>query len=89
MKFLSIPGHNNTEVIKMAKNQTRTIQDHNNFMKKLKIEVATDLNLLGNIKENNDHYRGDVSCRDNGHQGGPIGGEMVKRMINYSKQNLS
>lgn len=58
------------------------------FLKKLKIEVATDLGLLQNIKENNDHYRGDVPSKYNGAQGGPIGGQMVKRMIDYTQKNL-
>lgn len=60
----------------------------NSKLNKLKIEVATELGLLQNIKENNDHYKGDVSCRDNGKSGGPIGGQMVKRMIDYAKNNI-
>ncbi|MDD3766123.1 MAG: alpha/beta-type small acid-soluble spore protein [Eubacteriales bacterium] len=53
-------------------------------MQKLKFECAADLGLTQYCKENNDHYKGDLTARENGQQGGPIGGEMVKRMIaNY------
>lgn len=68
---------------------TQSDQKQKEFMKKLKIEVATELGLLQNIKENNDHYKGDVPAKYNGAQGGPIGGEMVKRMIKSVEQRMS
>ncbi len=46
-----------------------------------KMEVAKEIGHLQYVKENNDHYKGDLPAKENGHQGGPIGGEMVKRMI--------
>jgi len=60
----------------------------NSKLNKLKIEVATELGLLQNIKENNDHFKGNATCRENGLTGGPIGGNMVKKMIDYAKNNL-
>ncbi len=57
-------------------------------MTKFKMEVASELGLSQNIKENNDHYKGDVSAKANGQQGGPIGGEMVKRMIRQYEDNM-
>jgi hypothetical protein len=48
---------------------------------KFKIECASELGIAQYCKENNDEYKGDLPARVNGHQGGPIGGEMVKRMI--------
>lgn len=72
----------------MTSNQDINEKQRKEFLKKLKVEVATDLNLLPNIKENNDHYRGNISSKENGAQGGPIGGEMVKRMINFAENNL-
>ena len=68
---------------------TQNEQAKKEFLKQLKVEVATELGLLQNIKENNDHYRGDVPAKYNGAQGGPIGGEMVKRMIKFSQNNMS
>lgn len=52
-----------------------------------KMEVAKDLGRLDFVKENNDHYKGDLSAKQNGSEGGPIGGEMVKRMIANFENN--
>ncbi len=57
-------------------------------MQQLKFECAKDLGLTQFVKENNDHYKGDLTAKENGSQGGPIGGEMVKRMI-ASYENMS
>jgi len=54
-------------------------------MTRFKLEVAEDMGLLQYCKENNDHYKGDKTARQNGSEGGPIGGEMVRRMINSYK----
>ncbi|MBR0277374.1 MAG: alpha/beta-type small acid-soluble spore protein [Clostridia bacterium] len=54
-------------------------------MTKFKLEVAEEIGRLQFCKENNDHYKGDQTARQNGMEGGPIGGEMVKRMINSYK----
>lgn len=51
-----------------------------------KMECAQDIGQLQYVKENNDHYKGDLPSKVNGAQGGPIGGEMVKRMIAMAKQ---
>lgn len=51
-------------------------------LNQLKMECAADLGRLDFVKENNDHYKGDLTAKQNGSEGGPIGGEMVKRMIN-------
>ncbi|MCG8501168.1 MAG: alpha/beta-type small acid-soluble spore protein [Firmicutes bacterium] len=57
-------------------------------LNQFKMEVANELGLSQNIKENNDHYKGDVPSKVNGQQGGPIGGEMVKRMIRTYEQQM-
>ena len=57
-------------------------------MAKLKMECANDLGLTDFVKENNDHYKGDLTAKQNGTEGGPIGGEMVKRMIKMSQENF-
>ena len=51
-----------------------------------KFECANELGIAQYCKENNDEYKGDLPSRVNGQQGGPIGGEMVKRMIAMAKQ---
>lgn len=57
-------------------------------MTKFKLEVAEEMGRLQYCKENNDHYKGDLTARQNGQEGGPIGGEMVKRMITSYEQGL-
>ena len=47
---------------------------------RFKNEVASSLNI--NLKQG---YNGDLTSRD----AGSIGGEMVKRMIQYAEQNMS
>ena len=64
------------------------VPDSYDALNKFKIEVASELGLSQNIKENNDHYKGDVPSRVNGQQGGPIGGEMVKRMVQMYEQQM-
>jgi hypothetical protein len=56
---------------------------------KFKIECAQEIGHLQYIKENNDHYKGDVSAKVNGSEGGPIGGQMVKRMIQMAENMIS
>ncbi|SMC50573.1 alpha/beta-type small acid-soluble spore protein [Papillibacter cinnamivorans] len=59
-------------------------------LNKLKMEAAREIGRLQYVKENNDHYKGDLPSRVNGEQGGPIGGQMVKKMISaYESQDLT
>ena len=57
-------------------------------LNQLKMECAADLGRLDFVKENNDHYKGDLTAKQNGSEGGPIGGEMVKRMIRMQMENM-
>lgn len=57
-------------------------------MNKLKMECAEELGRTQFIKENNDHYKGDVTSKQNGSEGGPIGGLMVKKMIELAQKNM-
>lgn len=54
-------------------------------LNRLKIEAAKEIGMEQFIKENNDHYKGDLPSKTNGSQGGPIGGQMVKMMIQSEK----
>lgn len=58
-------------------------------LKKLKMEAANEIGMLQYVKENNDHYKGDLPSKVNGAQGGPIGGQMVKKMIQAEQSKLS
>jgi len=55
----------------------------------LKMEAAHELGRLQYVKENNDHYKGDLPSRTNGEQGGPIGGRMVKKMIASMESDIT
>jgi small acid-soluble spore protein D (minor alpha/beta-type SASP) len=55
---------------------------------KFKMECAEEIGHLQYVKENNDHFKGDLPSRINGEQGGPIGGQMVKRMIEMASSQL-
>lgn len=57
-------------------------------LKQLKMEAANEIGRLQYVKENNDHYKGDLPSKVNGAQGGPIGGQMVKKMIQAEEGKL-
>lgn len=57
-------------------------------LKNLKMEAAAEIGMTQFVKENNDHYKGDLSSKLNGSQGGPIGGRMVKKMIQSVEQGI-
>ena len=52
------------------------------------MECAKEIGMEQFVKENNDHYKGDLTSAQNGHEGGPIGGQMVKRMIAIAEHQL-
>ena len=58
-------------------------------LNKLKMEAANEIGMIQYVKENNDHYKGDLPSKINGQQGGPIGGQMVKKMIQSVEGTLS
>ncbi|MFZ7120802.1 MAG: small, acid-soluble spore protein, alpha/beta type [Eubacteriaceae bacterium] len=58
-------------------------------LRKLKLECAEEIGRLQYCKENNDHYKGDISAKQNGSEGGPIGGQMVKKMIEMQRSKYS
>jgi hypothetical protein len=53
------------------------------------MEAANEVGMTQYVKENNDHYKGDVPSKVNGQQGGPIGGRMVQKMIQAEENRLS
>lgn len=57
-------------------------------MTRFKMECAADIGRTQFTKEKNDHYKGDLTAKQNGSEGGPIGGEMVKRMIKMYEEKL-
>ncbi len=75
----------------MGKNYRKSrllVPESYDAMQKLKMEVAEELGRMQFVKENNDHYKGDLTARQNGSEGGPIGGGMVKKMIEHYQKGL-
>lgn len=74
----------------MSRNRSNRllIPEAYNALNKFKMECAEDIGRSQFVKENNDHYKGDVTAKQNGSEGGPIGGEMVKRMIKTYEEKL-
>ncbi len=74
----------------MSKNYRKSrllVPEAYDSINRFKLEVAEEMGLSQFCKENNDHYKGDLTARQNGNEGGPIGGEMVRRMIkSYEEQ---
>jgi hypothetical protein len=64
------------------------VSESRDALDKFKLEVAKDLGRLQFTKEHNDHYKGNVTARQNGSEGGPIGGEMVRRMIKKAEDDI-
>jgi hypothetical protein len=61
---------------------------NNPALSKLKMDCAQALGRTQFTKEKNDHYKGDLTSKQNGSEGGPIGGEMVRRMIKQYEEHL-
>lgn len=72
----------------MASRRTPLVPESRDALTKFKMECAQEIGHLQYVKENNDHYKGDVPARVNGLEGGPIGGQMVKRMIQMAESQL-
>ena len=72
----------------MAGYKTPLVPGAREALTRFKMECAQEIGRLQFVKENNDHYKGDVPCRVNGQQGGPIGGQMVKKMIEMAERQL-
>ena len=70
----------------MARRGTPLVPSKREALNRFKIECAKEIGYEQFVKENNDHYKGDLPSYINGKQGGPIGGQMVKRMIEMAEK---
>ena len=64
----------------MARSNRVAVPEAQQSLKNFKTEVANSMNITLN-----DGYNGDNSARD----AGRIGGQMVKRMIEYAERNMN
>ena len=72
----------------MSRPKTPLVEEKRPQLTQFKMECARQIGHEQYTKENNDHYKGDLPSRVNGQQGGPIGGQMVKKMIAQSKAGI-
>lgn len=72
----------------MSRPKTPLVPESRDALTKFKLECAKEIGYLQYVKENNDHYKGDLPSKINGQQGGPIGGQMVKRMIEMAQKQM-
>lgn len=72
----------------MSNPKTPLVPSSREALTRFKLECAEEIGMTQYVKENNDHYKGDLPSKVNGQQGGPIGGQMVKRMIEMAEKQL-
>ena len=72
----------------MSRPKTPLVPDKRPALNKFKMECAKEIGMEQFTKENNDHYKGDLTAAQNGHEGGPIGGQMVKKMIAQAEREM-
>ena len=72
----------------MSSRRTPLVPEKREALNRFKIECAKEIGHEQFVKENNDHYKGDLTAAQNGHEGGPIGGQMVKKMIEQAERQM-
>jgi len=72
----------------MSRPKTPLVAEKREALNRFKMECAKEIGQEQYVKENNDHYKGDLTAAQNGHEGGPIGGQMVKKMIAQAEQQM-
>ncbi len=72
----------------MSSPKTPLVPDARAALTRFKMECAQEIGRTQFTKENNDHYKGDLSSKQNGSEGGPIGGQMVKKMIAMAENQM-
>lgn len=73
----------------MSSPKTPLVKDAREALTKFKLECAQEIGRMEFVKENNDHYKGNLTSKQNGSEGGPIGGQMVKKMIMEMEKQMS
>lgn len=73
----------------MSSPKTPLVKEAREALTKFKLECAQEIGRTQFVKENNDHYKGDLTAKQNGEEGGPIGGQMVKKMIEQVERSMT
>ena len=72
----------------MSRPKTPIVPSSREALTRFKLECAKEIGRLQYCKEYNDHYKGGLPSRVNGSEGGPIGGQMAKRMIEMAQTSM-
>lgn len=72
----------------MSRPKTPLVPEAREALTRFKMECAQEIGHQQFVKENNDHYKGNLTAAQNGHEGGPIGGQMVKKMIAMAERQM-
>ena len=72
----------------MSRPKTPLVPESRQALTQFKLECAEEIGHLQFCKENNDHYKGNLTSKQNGMEGGPIGGQMVKKMIAMAENQM-
>ncbi|MEN6315813.1 MAG: alpha/beta-type small acid-soluble spore protein [Clostridiaceae bacterium] len=72
----------------MSSPKTPLVPEKREALNRFKMECAKEIGHEQFVKENNDHYKGNLTAAQNGHEGGPIGGQMVKKMIAQAEREM-
>ena len=72
----------------MSKAKKPMVLEARDALTKFKLECAAEIGRTEYCKENNDHDKSNLTAKQNGSEGGPIGGQMVKKMIEQAKNNM-
>lgn len=72
----------------MSRPKTPLVPEKREALNRFKMECAKEIGHEQFVKENNDHYKGFQTAAQNGHEGGPIGGQMVKKMIAQAEREM-
>ena len=72
----------------MSRAKTPLVPEEREALNRFKMECAKEVGQEQFVKENNDHYKGDLTAAQNGREGGPIGGQMVKKMIAQAEREM-
>lgn len=72
----------------MSNPKTPLVPNSREALTKFKMECAAEIGRTQFTKENNDHYKGDLTSKQNGSEGGPIGGQMTKKMVEFYESSM-
>ena len=72
----------------MANSKKPMVNEARDALTKFKLECAAEIGRTQYCKENNTGDKSNQTAKQNGSEGGPIGGQMTKKMIEMAKKGM-